>query len=308
MRIITQNSVGGPEVLVLTDAPTPQPKAGEVLVRVRAAGINPVDLAVRAGFYPLLGEPLFTIGWDVSGTVEALGANVDGFAVGDEVFGMPRFPRQAAAYAEYVVAPATELARKPGALTHSEAGGLPLAGLTAWQGLVGKANVKAGDRVLIHAGAGGVGHLAVQIAKARGAYVIATTSHSKIGFVKSLGADQVVDRAQPDAAAQIGPVDIVLDPIGGEHVEQSVALLKSGGTLIALLDPSDKARSDAEAKNVRLERISVLPDGPALAELAKLAEAGKLKVQVAKSFPLAEAAAAHTFLASRPTGKIVLTV
>lgn len=308
MRIITQTTVGDPDVLVLTEAPVPQPKTGEVLVRVQAAGINPVDLAVRGGFYPLLGQPPFTIGWDISGAVEALGDDVEGLAVGDEVFGMPRFPKQAAAYAEYVVAPASEIALKPQRTSHDEAGALPLAGLTAWQGLVDKAGVKPGDRVLIHAGAGGVGHLAVQIAKARGAYVIATTSASKLDFVKSLGADEVIDRTGQDFVEQVKKADIVLDPIGGEHVEQSLKVLDASGTLIALLDPSEKARSDAKAAGIRLERISVTPDGKALTELARLVEAGKLKVEVAKSFSLEQAGAAHAFLTTRPAGKVVLTV
>ena len=136
MRTIIQETFGGPEVLVIAEVDRPDPGPGEVLVRVSAAGINPVDAAVRAGHYPLLGNPPFTVGWDISGTVEAIGPGVSGFAVGDEVFGMPRFPRQAAAYAEKVVAPAGELASKPHSLDHVQAGALPLAGLTAWQGLV----------------------------------------------------------------------------------------------------------------------------------------------------------------------------
>ncbi|TIW99537.1 MAG: NADP-dependent oxidoreductase, partial [Mesorhizobium sp.] len=166
MRAATQNSVGGPDVLVIADQPDPTPKAGEVLVRVKAAGINPVDGAVRAGYYPLLGEPPFILGWDISGTVEALGAGVSGFRIGDEVFGMPRFPKQAAAYAELAAVPANEIALKPKSADHLQAGALPLAGLTAWQGLARHGGLKPGQRVLVHAGAGGVGHLAVQIAKA----------------------------------------------------------------------------------------------------------------------------------------------
>src|SRR5690242_11374273 len=154
MRAVIQTSVGGPEVLFVAEQPDPSPKAGEVLVRVKAAGINPVDGAVRGGFYPLLGEPPFILGWDISGTVAALGPDVTAFKVGDEVFGMPRFPKQAAAYAELAAAPADEIAAKPAAIDHPHAAALPLAGLTAWQGLVRHGGLQAGQRVLVHAGAG----------------------------------------------------------------------------------------------------------------------------------------------------------
>lgn len=308
MRAIVQNTVGGPEVLELADRPTPRPKAGEVLIRVRAAGVNPVDAAVRGGYYPLLGEPPFVLGWDVSGIVEAVGPGADGFAVGDEVFGMPRFPAEAAAYAELTAAPAAEIARKPAELNHEDAAALPLAGLTAWQGLVSVGGLEAGDRVLIHAAAGGVGHLAVQIAKALGAYVIATASTGKVDFVRSLGADEVIDYTTDDFVEKAGAVDLVLDPLAGAHAERSLRALKDGGTLIALLDPSKEAVAEARARNIRLERISVRPDRKGLDELARLAGQGRLKVHVAKSLPLEEAAAAHDFLTTKPKGKVVLTL
>lgn len=307
MRAITQDSVGGPEVLTISNRPAPQPQAGEVLIRVRAAGINPVDAAVRGGFYPLLGEPPFVLGWDLSGKVEAVGPGANGFAVGDDVFGMPHFPAEAAAYAELATAPASELAHKPQALDHEAAGALPLAGLTAWQGLVTKGRIKPGDRVLIQAAAGGVGHLAVQIAKARGAYVIATTSPGKVDFVRSLGADEVIDYTADDFVAKAGKVDVVFEALGGDHPERSLQALKDAGTLIVLLGLTDKAAAEAEKRKIRVERISVRPDRSGLEELARLAEAGKLKVHVAKSFPFDEVAAAHSFLASRPIGKVVLT-
>lgn len=308
MRAITQNTVGGPEVLEIADQPTPQLKAGEVLIRVKAAGVNPVDAAVRGGFYPLLGEPPFVLGWDLSGIVEAVGPSANGFVSGDEVFGMPRFPAQAAAYAELASVPASELAHKPEALDHAAAAALPLAGLTAWQGLVISGKLKAGERVLIHGAAGGVGHLAVQIAKARGAYVIATASPGKVDFVRSLGADEVIDYTKDDFIAKVGQVDMVFEPLGGDHAEKSLKVLRKGGVLVALLETSEKAKSDAKASGIRIERISVRPDREGLEELAKLAVSGKLKVHVAKSFPLAEAGAAHTYLATRPKGKVVLTL
>ncbi|MBZ9678755.1 NADP-dependent oxidoreductase [Mesorhizobium sp. ES1-1] len=308
MRAIIQNSFGGPDVLVIADRPEPKPKQGEVLVRVRGAGINPVDGAVRGGHYPLLGEPPFILGWDVSGTVEALGAGVTGLKVGDAVFGMPLFPRQAAAYAELAVAPADEIAMKPAGIDHIHAAALPLAGLTAWQGLVRHGGLEQGQRVLIHAAAGGVGHLAVQIAKARGAYVIATTSPQKLDFVRTLGADEVIDYTKGDFADAVGDLDLVLEPIGGEHAERSLRVLKPGGILVSLLDVSDNTRTQARTRGIRVERMSVTPDRDGLVELGKLVDAKKLAIHVARSFPLEEAGDAHAFLATKPIGKVVLAV
>jgi NADPH:quinone reductase-like Zn-dependent oxidoreductase len=308
MRAVIQNSVGGPDVLVIADQPNPTPKHGEVLVRVKGAGINPVDGAVRGGYYPLLGEPPFILGWDISGTVEALGADVTGLKVGDAVFGMPHFPRQAAAYAELAVTPANEIALKPAGIDHIHAAALPLAGLTAWQGLVRHGGLKHGQRVLIHAAAGGVGHLAVQIAKARGAYVIATASPEKLDFVRSLGADEVIDYTKDDFTGKVRDLDLVLETVGGEHAEQSLKVLRDGGVLVSLLNVSDAVRAQAKARGIHVERMSVVPDREGLVELGKLIDAGKLAVHVAKSFPLAEAGGAHAFLATKPIGKVVLTV
>jgi NADPH:quinone reductase-like Zn-dependent oxidoreductase len=307
MRVVAQNSVGGPEVLVVAERPVPEPKSGEVLVRVKAAGVNPVDGAVRAGFYPLLGEPPFILGWDVSGTVEALGAGVSAFKVGDAVFGMPRFPKEAAAYAEFAAAPANEMALKPESLDHVHAGGLPLAGLTAWQGLVRAGGLKAGQRVLIHGAAGGVGHLAVQVAKALGARVIATVSPGKLDYVRSIGADELIDYKADDFTAKVRDADIVLETVGGDHAAKSLKSLRDGGILVSLLGVPDAATAEAGKRNIRVERISVRPDRDGLNELAKLADAGKLKVHVAKTFPLEQAGAAHTYLATKPVGKVVLT-
>lgn len=308
MRAIIQNTVGGPDVLVIANQPDPSPEAGEVLVRVKAAGINPVDGAVRAGYYPLLGEPPFILGWDISGTVEALGDGVTAFKVGDEVFGMPRFPKQAAAYAELAAVPADEIALKPKRADHIQAGALPLAGLTAWQGLVRHGGLKSGQRVLVHAGAGGVGHLAVQIAKARGAYVIATASPNKLDFVRKLGADEVIDYSKGDFTSQISDIDLVLEPVGGDHADRSLKVIKRGGVLVSLLNVNDATRADAAARYIRVERMSVVPDREGLVELGRLIDANKLTVHVAKSFPLEEAGAAHAFLATRPIGKVALTV
>ncbi|TGQ51038.1 NADP-dependent oxidoreductase [Mesorhizobium sp. M1C.F.Ca.ET.193.01.1.1] len=308
MRAVIQNTVGGPDVLFVSKQPEPTPKAGEVLVRVKAAGINPVDGAVRGGFYPLLGEPPFILGWDVSGTVEALGAGVTAFKVGDEVFGMPRFPRQAGAFAELAVAPADEIAIKPTGIDHIHAAALPLAGLTAWQGLVRHGRIQSGQRALIHAGAGGVGHLAVQIAKAVGAHVVSTASPDKLDFVRSLGADEVIDYTRDDFTGKVSNVDLVLDAFGGDHADKSLKVLRDGGVLVSLLNVHDATRAKASARGIRIERISVVPDREGLVELAQLVEGKKLSPHVAKTFPLDEAGAAQAFLATRPIGKVVLTV
>jgi NADPH:quinone reductase-like Zn-dependent oxidoreductase len=308
MRVVVQESVGGPEVLHVVERPSPTPSAGEVLVRVAAAGINPVDVAVRAGFYPLLGEPPFTIGWDISGTVVAVGNGVSGLKAGDDVFGMPFFPKSAAAYAEQVIAPVDQIARKPQSLSHEQAAALPLAGLTAWLGLVRTAALRAGQRVLIHGAGGGVGHLAVQIAKARGATVIATASTGKIEFVRSLGADEVIDYGKTDFLSVAKDVDVALEPLGGDHAEKTASAVKPGGILVSLLNVSDAAKAAASERGVRVERISVVPDREGLIELARLADAGKLQVHVEKAFPLDKAGDAHRFLASKPKGKVVLTV
>ncbi|MDX8465428.1 NADP-dependent oxidoreductase [Mesorhizobium sp. VK23B] len=260
MRAVIQNSVGGPDVPFVAEQPDPSPKAGEVLVRVRAAGINPVDGAVRGGFYPLLGEPPFILGWDISGTVEAVGAGVTAFKASDEVFGMPRFPKQAGAYAELAAAPADEIAVKPAGIDHAHAAALPLAGLTAWQGLVRHGRLQSRQRALIHAGAGGVGHLAVQIAKALGAYVVSTASSDKLDFVRSIGADEVIDYTRDDFTGKVRDVDVVLDSIGGDHADESLKTLRDGGVLVSLLNVHDATRAKASARGVRVERISVVPD------------------------------------------------
>jgi NADPH:quinone reductase-like Zn-dependent oxidoreductase len=308
MRAVVQTKVGGPEVLEVAERPSPKLGAGEVLVRVKAAGINPVDVAVRTGAYPLLGEPPFTIGWDISGTIEAVGTGVEGVSIGDDVYGMPLFPKEAAAYAEEVAAPADELAPKPKSLDHVHAAAIPLAGLTACLGLVRTAAIGQGQRVLIHGAGGGVGHLAVQIAKARGATVIATASAGKVDFVRSLGADEVIDYGKSDFVERAKDVDVALETIGGDHAAQTVKALKPGGILVSLVGVNDAAQADAKARGIRVERISVRPDRKGLVELARLADAGKLKIIVEKTFPLDQAGAAHSFLATKPKGKVVLKI
>jgi NADPH:quinone reductase-like Zn-dependent oxidoreductase len=308
MRAIRQQSFGGPEVLQLVDVDRQEPGPTEVLVRVRAAGVNPVDWKCRAapGF---LGAPPFTLGWDVSGVVEAVAVGVNRFAPGDEVFGMPRFPREAGAYAEYVTAPSRQLARKPARLSHVEAAGLPLAGLTAWQILVETADVRPGQRVLVTAAGGGVGHLAVQVAKARGAYVIGTARRVKHQFLRELGADEVIDYTATDVAGATGDLDLVVDLLGGQSSVRAVPTLRPGGLLVPVTGGGDPAiHTAAAAHGVRVARFLVEPDHAGLEALAALVDAGQLRVEIDTVLPLADASKAHELgEAGRTRGKIVLT-
>ncbi|RHW28852.1 NADP-dependent oxidoreductase [Nocardioides immobilis] len=306
MRIITQHTVGDPDVLVVEEVPTPAPGAGEVLVRVGGAAVNPADAAVRAGYFPLLGEPPFTIGWDVAGTVEAIGEGVTDHRVGDRVFGMPRFPAQAAAYADAVVAPADQLARTPDALSDVEAAALPLAALTAYQGLVEVADVQPGQRVLVQAAGGGVGHFAVQIAKARGAHVIAVVSPAKEAFVRALGADEVIDYTAGPFTDSVEPVDVALDPFGSANTPDVLQVVRSGGIVVALLDVDDETRELAAARDVRVEQISVHPSGEQLTAIAALVDSGHLRPHVSATYALEKAGEAHHELATGVQGKVVL--
>ncbi|MFI7117921.1 NADP-dependent oxidoreductase [Amycolatopsis sp. NPDC049868] len=308
MRAITQRTLGGPEVLTITDLPEPRPLPTEVLIRVKAIGLNPLEARLRAGEFPLLGEPPFVLGWDVSGVVES--ARTGRFRPGDEVFGMPLFPRAANAYAEVVAAPAVHLAHKPAVLSHAEAAALPIAGLTAWQGLVDLAGVTGDDRVLVHGGGGGVGHVAIQLAKALGAHVITTAGASKREFVEGLGADEVIDHTTVDFTEAIRDVDVVLDTIGGDTAERSLDVLRPGGHLVtAVADEETELIAKFEAAGMRFSGIAVDPDPVALRGLASLAEQGRLRVHVHETFPFERVADAHRLLdGGHLQGKLVLTV
>ncbi|MFI8461717.1 NADP-dependent oxidoreductase [Kitasatospora sp. NPDC085464] len=307
MRAVVQREVGGPEVLEVAEVERPHLLSGEVLVRVKAAGVNPVDVGVRAGMFPLLGAPPFTVGWDVSGVVEeaAPGAR---YRVGEEVYGMPFFPRAANAYAEYVAAPSRQLARKPASIDHAQAAALPLAALTAWQGLVDAAGVSEGQRVLIHRAAGGVGHFAVQIAKARGAYVIALASEPKHAFLKGIGADEVIDYRTTDYTRAVKDVDVVFD--SSSENTRALEVLKPGGHLVSIMEHRDRELAAAvEAAGRRFAGVSVEPDHAALEAIAALVDEGRIRPHVAQAFPLAEAGRAHELVGSGSVqGKVVLTV
>ncbi|MFI6335648.1 NADP-dependent oxidoreductase [Streptomyces sp. NPDC050535] len=309
MRVISQQVLGGPEVLEEVEVERPAPRPNEILVRVRAAGVNPTDWKHRAtgGF---LGEPPFVLGWDVSGVVEAVGIGVAGFKTGDEVFGMLSYPFGHGSHAEYVAAPARAFALKPAGIDHIQAGALPLVSLTAWQALVENADVQPGQRVLIHAAAGGVGHVAVQIAKARGAYVIGTASAGKHDFLRGIGVDEAIDYRETDFTEAVKDVDIVLDTIGGDNAVRSLHVLRPGGIVVSILPiGTEDFYEEAERLGVRAVRMLVDADRTGLRAIAELVEAGKLRATIAGAFPLADAAEAHALGGTgRTTGKLVLTV
>ncbi|MFF0732465.1 NADP-dependent oxidoreductase [Streptomyces chartreusis] len=309
MRAISQDVLGGPEVLKEVQIERPAPRPNEVLVRVRAAGVNPTDWKHRenGGF---LGEPPFVLGWDVSGVVEAVGIGVAAFRPGDEVFGMLPYPFGHGSHAEYVIAPVRALTHKPSVIGHTEAGALPLVSLTAWQALTEHSDVRSGQRVLIHAAAGGVGHVAVQIAKARGAHVIGTASAGKHEFLRGLGADEVIDYRETDFTEAVKDVDVVLDTLGGETSVRSLRVLRPGGVVVSILPVgSDEFGEEAERLGVRAVRMLLDADRAGMQAIAELVEQGKLRPEIAGTFPLADAAEAHALgETGRTTGKLVLTV
>ncbi|WP_208024631.1 NADP-dependent oxidoreductase [Amycolatopsis pithecellobii] len=314
MRAVVQHDFGGPEVLRVERVPRPTPLPTEVLVRVHAAGINPVDWKTRAGsgMAGVLGEPPFILGWDVSGVVAEVGFGVTTLKPGDEVYGMPWFPRAAGGYAEFVTAPSRQFARKPTKVGHEEAAAVPLAALTAWQSLVDTADVQAGQRVLIHAAAGGVGHLAVQFAKHLGAHVIGTASRGRHDWLTKLGADELVDYTAVRFEDAVRDVDVVIDLIGDAQDTsiRSLEVLRPGGLIVTI--PSGVSAdllSRAEAKGVRTSAFLVEPDAPALARIAGLIDAGEVSIAVEETYPLEEVAKAHSRgETNRTQGKLVLRV
>lgn len=315
MRAVVQHTFGGPDVLSVRQVPRPEPLPTEVRVKVHAAGINPVDWKTRAGggMAGVLGEPPFILGWDVSGTVEKVGFGVTTLREGDEVYGMPWFPRAAGGYAEYVTAPARQFARKPSSVGHEQAAAVPLAALTAWQALVDTARVQAGQRVLIHAAAGGVGHLAVQFAKHLGAHVLGTARARSHDWLTELGADELIDYTAVRFEDAASDVDVVIDLVGDLHDNtgtRSLDLLRPGGLLVAVpAGVSPELAAAAEAKGRRVTPFLVEPDGPALARIGALIDSGEVAVEVEGVFPLEQVAAAHRRgETNRTRGKLVLRV
>ena len=309
MRAATQHSLGGPEVLEVVDLPRPQPQTNEVLVRVRAAGLNPTDWKHRAAGR-FLGQPPFVLGWDVSGVVEAVGVGVARFAVGDEVFGMLSYPYGHGSHAEYVAAPARVFAKKPAGLDHVEAAALPLVSLTAWQMLIEYAQLTPGQRVFVHAAAGGVGHVAVQIAKAHGAHVIGTASGKKHDLLRRLGADEMIDYRTEDFTETATDIDVVLDTLGGDTAMRSLRTLAPGGIAVSTVPVGpDDFTTEATRLGVRALRMLVDSSHADLTAIAGLVDAGRLRPEIAATFPLEEIAAAHRLgETGRTTGKIVVTM
>lgn len=309
MTAMRQEEFGGPEVLHEVQVPRPQPGVSEILIRVHAAGVNPTDWKHRSG-RRFLGEPPYTLGWDVSGVVEAVGIGVTLHAPGDEVIGMLPYPLGAGSHAEYVVGPARAFVPKPASVDHVQGAAIPLAALTAWQCLVDVADISAGDRVLIHAAAGGVGHLAVQIAKALGAYVIGTASSPKHDLLRELGADELIDYRTADFAAEAKDVDVVLDTLGGDTQLRSLETLRPGGILVSTVPFPVEGRDEAAQRlGVRAASMIVEADQAGMRAIAELVEDGQLRAVIADTFPLAEAARAHEAgETNRTTGKLVLTM
>lgn len=306
MKAVTVREFGPPQVLRVEQVPRPEPGEGELLVRVRASGVNPVDAGVRSGrARAMVGAELpWVPGFDVSGVVAEVGPGVTGFAAGDEVFAMIDL-RRGGGYAEYAIVRQEEAAPKPARATFREAAALPLVALTSWQALVDNADLQEGDVVLIHGGSGGVGSVAVQLAKARGATVIATASAHNQAFLQELGADVAVDYRNQRFEDVARDVDVVLDPIGGETQVRSLEVLRDGGTLVALLGLTPEARDPP--RGIRVRTMLVHPDADQLRRIADLVDGGRLKPVVSQIFPPERAAEAHEQIETGHTrGKIVL--
>jgi NADPH:quinone reductase-like Zn-dependent oxidoreductase len=308
MKAIRIQTYGGPEVLRYEEAPRPRISEHDVLVRVHAAGVNPLDWKVRSG--SLNGSvrhelPLIP-GWDVSGVVEEVGRHVLRFKRGDEVFAMGD-PTRDGAYAEYIAVREGIVAVKPKSLYHVRAAAVPLAGLTAWQSLFNLGQLQSGQRILIHGGSGGVGHFAVQLAKWKGAYVVATASTKKQELLRKLGADEIIDYTTRKFEKIVEKIDIILDTIGGETQERSWCLLKKGGVLISLLQSPSEQK--AKQFSVRAVMCRVQPDGVQLSKIAKVIDSARLRPTINRILPLSEARRAHELSQSGHVhGKIVLRV
>jgi NADPH:quinone reductase-like Zn-dependent oxidoreductase len=292
MKAVSQDELGGPEVLKLVTVPTPEPGLSQILLRVHAAGVNPIDGAQRqTGAF--VGKPPFVLGWDVCGAVDAVGPGVTLYKPGDVVFGMLPFPEGHGAYAEYVVGPTRAFVPKPDQLDHVQAAAIPMVGLTAWQSLVDTAHVGKGNRVLITGASGGIGHLAVQIAKARGAHVTALASADNLDFVRSLGADEAIDYNATDFAEVCSDQDIVLDVVGGDYPARALEVLKPGGILVSTQPSTLAPIAEAAAeRGIRIAGVVVEADRVGMSCLADLAAGGKLVPAIAATFPLEEAVAA----------------
>ncbi len=313
MKAIVLQKAGGVENLRFTDLEKPEISASEVLVEVKAISINPVDYKIRSeeqGINMMFGEgrPVL-LGWDIAGTVVSKGEKANQFEIGDRVFGMVNFPGAGNAYAEFVAAPETHLAKIPANISFEEAAASTLAALTALQVLQGR--IKKDDRVLIHAGSGGVGHFAIQIAKSMGAYVISTSSAKNRDFILSLGADEHIDYRTQKFEEVVNDIDFVLDGMGGEVLMNSVKVMRKGGSIISLPTPPPVIEEAQELAggNVSVSKLMVQSNGKDMETLATLLKDGTVKAHVSKTFPFVDMALAHNEIESgRTVGKIVVTL
>ncbi len=309
MKAVRFHAYGDASELRCEEVPVPIPGDGEVLIKVHSAGVNPADTQFRRGDYKdfVALELPFIPGWDVSGTVEALGPEVSSFQRGDAVFAMADMSRPGA-YAEYAVVRASDLAPAPASLPPEQAAGVPLAALTAWSALFDHAPVTAGQTVLVHAGAGGVGLFAIQLACRAGARVVATASAASHDLLQKFGTHTSIDYRSTDFAAGLADIDLVLDTVGGETRARSWPVLRSGGMLAAIaMPPPDPAI--AQSYGVRTAMVAVTPNGERLRQIAALIDAGELKVVIDREFALAEASAAHRYIEGRHArGKVILRV
>ena len=306
MKAIRIHNYGGPEVLEYEEVVVPTPAAGELLIKVQAASVNPIDWKTRAGylkdFFPHTLP--FIPGWDASGIVEAVGSGVTKFKKGDEVYAKTNYD---GTYAERAIVTETEAALKPKSVDHVHAAAIPLAALTAWQALFEKAQLAAGQKILIHGAAGGVGSLAVQFAKWKGAHVIGTASAKNEAFLRELGTDEVVDYEKTRFDDVVEGVEVVFDTIGGDTQERSWRVLNKGGILISIVQPP--AAELAAKYGVRAEMLGMQPNSAQLAEIAKLVDSGHVKLFVERVLPLSEARQAHELSEKgHVRGKIVLKV
>lgn len=308
MKAARIHEFGGTDVLELDEVAVPLPGPGEVLVKVYASSVNPVDQKIASGEAQLkfpVQLPLI-IGWDVSGIVEKTGSGVHRFSEGDAVYGRP-FPTNDGAFAEYIVVKAEELCKKPRAIDHINAAAVPLAGLTAWQGLFTHGQLQQGQRVLIHGGSGGVGTFAIQFAKWKGAYVITTASADNMAFVKQLGADEAIDYNRERFEDRVGEVDLVLDLIGGETQERSLSVVKQGGKIITTVMP--EYQQQAKEKHIQLEGFTALSEAADLEKIAGLIDEGKVRPVIAEIIDLEDVRRAEQISRQgHPRGKIVVKV
>ncbi|MYL20339.1 zinc-binding dehydrogenase [Halobacillus litoralis] len=287
MKAVVIEQYGGREQLVEKEVPNPVPESRQVVVEVYATSINPIDWKLREGYlkdavpfeFPII------LGWDVAGVVTEVGEDVKSFSPGDRVFARPDTTRFGT-YAEYTTVDEHLLAALPKGVTFEEAAAVPLAGLTAWQCLVDFSNIKEGDRVLVHAGSGGVGHYAVQIAKHMGAYVAATASGKNRDWVEKLGVDRFIDYKEEDFSEVLQDFDIVVDTLGGEVQEKSFQVLKEGGKLPSVVQPPDETK--AGEKNIKAGFVWLEPDGEQLSKMGKMMEEGKLKSVIGHELPFSQ--------------------